>query len=180
MSKNLKPFHTVNILTGTKSSHVVEEGSEYAKLIKKAKRPLLVVGPRCLNQTLGDKPLLDWALEISQKAQIPICATAHTQKDILAKKITPECSFEVVEIINCLKNPEWLGVKGEGNHDLVLFFGIRTDLANAGLSTLKHYAPALKTLTLCNYYFPHATYSLPNITNEEKWLEFLNNLVANL
>lgn len=180
MSQKVNPFHLVNMFTGIKSARIVEEGSDYARIIKGAKRPLMVLGPEVLFRTLGDQTLLDWALEISRKVRIPICATAHTQKEILSRKVIPECSFEVVEIINCLKNPEWPGVKGEGNHDLVLFLGIRTDLATAGLSTLKHYAPTIKTLTLCNYYFPHATYSLPNLIKEEKWVEFLNQVKTNL
>lgn len=180
MSKTPTPFHAVNVFTGIKAARTVKDGADYAELIKKAKRSLLVVGPRCLNGSLGGKSLLDWALEISGAADIPICATAHTQKDLLEKGYTPECSYDIIEILSSLKNPEWQGVKGEGNHDLVLFFGIRTDLANAGLSTLKHYAPHLKTMTLDNYYFPQANYSMPNILKEKKWQEFLDKMIEKL
>jgi anaerobic carbon-monoxide dehydrogenase, CODH/ACS complex subunit epsilon len=71
-------------------------------------------------------------------------------------------------------------VKKEGNHDLVMFLGIRSDLGNQGLSTLKHFAPHLKTMTLCKHYFPHASYSLPNFKKDEKWLEFLESMIADL
>ncbi|MEJ2740888.1 MAG: carbon monoxide dehydrogenase beta subunit family protein, partial [Dehalococcoidia bacterium] len=71
-------------------------------------------------------------------------------------------------------------VKGEGNHDLVLFLGIRTDLATQGLSTLKHFAPHLKTMTLCKYYYPHASYSLTNYRKDDKWKEFLDTLIEKL
>jgi acetyl-CoA decarbonylase/synthase complex subunit epsilon len=176
----IMPYHKVNVPTGTRTARIIEDGAQYAVLIKKAQRPLLIVGPRCLTEALDEKPLLDWALAISRTAGIPICATAHTKKGFLERGYSPESSYDVVEILNSLKNPNWKGVRGEGNHDLVIFLGIRTDLASAGLSTLKHYAPHLKTMTLCRYYFPNADYSMPNFPKEKKWLEFLNAMIDNL
>jgi len=174
------PQHKVNVLTGTKSAKEIENAEEYANLIKKAKNPLLVLGPKLTEKSLGDKLLLDYALEIAQAANIPICATAHIKGAMVEKEVKPDSEFDAVEIVNHLKDPAWKGVKGEGNHDLVLFFGIRTDLGNQALSVLKHYAPHLKTMTLCNYVFPHANYSLTNIRKDEKWKEFMDALVANL
>ena len=161
------PYHKINVLTGTKSARTVKDGVKYAAIVKKAERPLLIVGPRCIADSLNGRSILDWALEIARAGNIPICATAHTKKELLERDYTPECSYDIIEILNCLKNPEWQGVNNEGNHDLVLFFGIRTDLASAGLSTMKHYAPHLKTMTLCKFYFPHADYSMPNFFKDE-------------
>ena len=62
----------------------------------------------------------------------------------------------------------------------MLFFGIRTDLAEQTLSVLKHFAPHLKTMTLCKYYYPNANYSLPNFRKDEKWKAFLEGLIADL
>jgi acetyl-CoA decarbonylase/synthase complex subunit epsilon len=61
-----------------------------------------------------------------------------------------------------------------------MFLGFRTDLGEQGLSTLKHFAPHLKTMTLCKFYYPNASYSLPNIRKDEKWKELLDNLIAKL
>ncbi len=99
---------------------------------------------------------------------------------LLELGVEPASSYDIMEILNHLKDPEWKGVKKEGNHDLVMFLGFRTDLGEQGLSTLKHYAPHLKTLTLCKYYYPHASYSLPNFRKDEQWKEFLDNLITNL
>jgi acetyl-CoA decarbonylase/synthase complex subunit epsilon len=174
------PLHRVNTLTGTKSAKEIEDAAEYAGIIKKAKNPLMVLGPKLLDQSLGDKLLLDYALEIAKAVNMPICATAHVKRGMVEKSVTPDSEYDTVEIINRLKNPEWQGVKGQGNHDLVLFFGIRTDMGNQGLSTLKHYAPHLKTMTLCKYVFPNADYSLPNIRKDDKWKEFMDALITNL
>jgi acetyl-CoA decarbonylase/synthase complex subunit epsilon len=174
------PRHRVNVLTGIKSARLIEEPVEYANLIKKAKRPLLVVGPLLLASTADGKILMGYALDIAKSCNIPICATAQTKGKVVGLGVKPDSVYDVVEIVNALKDPDWQGVKKEGNHDLVIFFGIRSDLGNQCLSTLKHFAPHLKTMTLCKHYFPHANYSLPNFKNDAKWLEFLESLIANL
>jgi acetyl-CoA decarbonylase/synthase complex subunit epsilon len=174
------PRHRVNVLTGIKSARLIEDAAEYAGLIKKAKRPLLVVGPLLLASAADGKILMEYALDIAKAADIPICATAQTRGKIVELGIQPESVYDVVEIANALKDPDWRGVKKEGNHDLVILFGIRSDLGNQSLSTLKHFAPHLKTMTLCKHYFPHANYSLPNFKKDAKWQEFLENLIANL
>ncbi len=174
------PRHRVNVLTGIKSAKLIEDAAEYADFIKKAKRPLLVIGPLLLESLPDGKLLLEYALDIAKAARIPICATAQTRGKIVELGVQPDSLYDAVEIVNALKDPDWRGVKKEGNHDLVLFFGIRSDLGNQGLSTLKHFAPHLKTMTLCKHYFPHASYSLPNFKKDAKWQEFLESLIADL
>ena len=174
------PLHRVNVLTGTKSAKVMDDASEYAALIKRAKRPLLVLGPKLAESSLGDKLLLEYALEIAGAVGMPTCATAHIKGKMVELGASPDSEYDVVEIVNHLKDPDWQGVKKEGNHDLVLFFGIRTDLGNQGLSPLKHFAPHLKTMTLCKYVFPNADYSLANIRKDEQWKTFLEDLISKL
>ena len=174
------PFHRVNVLTGTKQAMMLEDARDTADLIKKAQRPLLVIGAMTASAMLGDKPLMEYAVDISKVLNIPICATAHTKKKLLELGVEPASSYDIIEIINHLKDPAWSGVKKEGNHDLVLFLGFRTDLAEQGLSTLKHFAPHLKTITLCKYYYPNADYSLPNFANDAQWREFLDSLIQQL
>ena len=174
------PYHRVNVLTGTKASRIIEDAEEYAHLIKRARRPLLVLGPRILTMTLDGRLLAEYAVDIANSIDIPICATAHTNKKLLELGVEPASRYDIIEILNHLKDPEWQGVKKEGNHDLVMFLGIRTDLGEQGLSTLKHYAPHLKTMTLCKYYYPHANYSLPNFRKDAQWKEFFEKLITNL
>lgn len=173
------PYHRVNVLTGTKAARTIEDAAEMGHLIKRARRPLLVIGPNALSMSLDGRLLIEYAVDIARTLNIPVCATAHTRKKLLELGVEPASSYDIIEILNHLKDPAWHGVKKEGNHDLVIFLGIRTDLAEQGLSTLKHYAPHLKTMTLCKYYYPHASYSLPNL-KDGKWKEFLDSLIANL
>jgi len=174
------PLHRVNVLTGIKAARVIEDAEEYASLIKRAKRPLLVLGPRLLQLSLDGKLLLEYALEMAKTANIPICATAHVRGKMVELGVKPDSVYDAVEIVNHLKDPEWQGVRKEGNHDLVIFFGIRTDLGEQALSTLKHFAPHLRTMTLCKYVYPNADYSLPNFRKDEQWKAFLESLISNL
>src|SRR4030067_2720554 len=173
------PYYHVNVFTGIKSCKVMEDPQALAKIAKKAQRPLLVLGPKCGEVNLGGKQLLDYAIEIAKTLGAAICATANVKKKLLEAGVTPESTYDAVEIINHLKDPAWKGVKKEGNHDFVMFLGIRPDLGNQGLSTLKHFAPHLKTATLCKYVFPNANFSLPNLKND-KWKEYLDNMVQGL
>jgi len=159
---------------------MVEDPAELAKPILKAQRPLLVLGPRLMKINLGGRLLLEYALDIAKAKNIPTCATATVKSKMVELGMTPDSVYDIVEIIHALKDPEWKGVRKEGNHDLVIFFGFRTDLGNQGLSVLKHFAPHLKTMTLCKYYYPHADFSLPNIRKDEQWKAFLEGLIENL
>lgn len=174
------PYHKVNVLTGFKSAAEMKDPKALAKIIKRAERPLLVIGPKALTLMVVDRPFIEYLVEMAKVANIPICATAHTKGRIEQLGMVPDSTYDIMEILNHLKDPDWKGVKGEGNHDLVIFGGFRTDLGNQGLSTLKHFAPHLKTLTLCKYYYPNATFSLPNIRKDEEWKALLEGLIEEL
>ena len=176
----VQPRHRVNVLTGFKGATEMKDAKPMAAIIKKAKRPLLVIGPMALELQLDGRAFIEYLVDVAKSANVPICATAHTKKKLMELGIAPESSYDIMEIINHLKDPEWKGVKGEGCHDLVIFGGFRTDLGNQGLSTLKHYAPHLKTMTLCKYVYPNANFCLPNFKKEDDWKALLDSLVTEL
>jgi len=175
------PYHHVNILTGFKTARLIENPAEIARLIKKAQRPLFVIGRRILEWELDGKLVAEYAVEIAKEGNLPVCATAHTKKKLMELGITPDSTYDIIEIINHLKNKDWGGVKKEGNHDLVVFIAVRADLANQGLSTLKHFAPHLKTMTLSPFYYPNASYSMPNLKdNKKKWKGYYEDIIVAL
>jgi acetyl-CoA decarbonylase/synthase complex subunit epsilon len=51
-------------------------------------------------------------------------------------------------------------------YDLALFVGFPYYMEWTILSGLKHFAPNLKTITLDNYYQPHASWSFPNMSRK--------------
>jgi len=171
------PYYKVNILTGSKGARIITEPTEAAKIIEKAKTPLYVFGPEVIATPVGDKLLIDYALQIAKSRDIPICATAHVKRKMLELGVVPDSVYDTIEIVHFLKNKNWTGVRGEGQHDLVLFTGIRCDFAERGLSTLKHFAPHLKTFAICRRSHPNADYALPIIAKADKWQEYLAALV---
>lgn len=143
---------------------------ETAKLMfQKAKRPLFVVGPYAKNE-----PLRGHVKDIAETWDLSIVTTADTFKSFNENGIKSD-SYGIVEIANLLKDPEWKGIDGEGQYDLVLFIGCIYYIASQGLSTLKHFAPHLKTLTICKYFHSNADASFPNMKDEE-WEIYLEKM----
>jgi len=174
------PYYKVNVLTGSKGARIITEPEEAARIIDKAKTPLYVFGAEVIDTPVGDKLLIDYALQIAQSRDIPICATAHVKRKMLELQVTPDSVYDIIEIVHFLKDKDWTGVRGQGQHDLVLFTGVRCDLAERGLATLKHFAPHLKTFAICRRSHPNADYAVPIIAKGGKWQEYLAALVKTL
>jgi acetyl-CoA decarbonylase/synthase complex subunit epsilon len=140
-----------------------------------------VLGPFFEPYSNSNNPAITCILELIQAAKIPVCATATVKGKLSELGLEPDSVYDAVEMVDALKDPNWGGVRGEGNHDLVIFFGIRSDLLEQCLSALKHFAfDHLRTMTLDRYYFPHANYSLSNFMREELWQDFLEGVIRSL
>ena len=170
MNERVIPWQPT-VIAGPKQALLVTP--ETAKMMmKKAKRLLLVIGPLA-----KEEPLLTHSIEIAEKWDLPVVTTADTFKIISERNVETK-SYGTVEILNLLKDPEWKGLRGEGQHDLVIFVGGIYYMASQGLSTLKHFAPHLKTLTLCKYFHSNADASFPNM-NDEEWSKYLEKMKLN-
>lgn len=158
------------VIAGPKQALLVTP--ETAELmIKKAKRPLFVLGP-----LVKEEPLSTFATRIAQRWNLPVVTTADAYKSFEEKGLKPT-SYGVVEIVNLLKDPEWQGINGEGPHDLVIFLGCIYYIGSQGLSSLKHFAPHLKTLTICKFFHSNADASFPNM-NDDEWFKYLEKLAS--
>ena len=142
----------------------VGTSASVASAIKRAERPVLIVGSELTN--------LDWALDLAKKQDIPVVATAHVAGVIAEMGAHPDRVLGAIEITNLLKSPEWGGIRGEGQHDLAIFVDVLYYLEAQMLSTLKHFAPHIKTISLTKGHQPNADQSLPNLS-EKKMGEFL-------
>jgi acetyl-CoA decarbonylase/synthase complex subunit epsilon len=144
----------------------VATSASVAAAIKRAKRPVLIVGSELTN--------LNWALDLAKKQDIPVVATAHVAGTIIEQGIAPDRVLGAIEITNLLKSPEWGGIRGEGQHDLAIFVDVLYYL-----EALKHFAPHIKTISLTKGHQPNADQSLPNLS-EKKLGEFLAGVVEAL
>ena len=168
------PWQIGNIF-GPKTA-MTAKGEVVGRLIRAAKKPLLIAGAEILEENAESK--LNYVLRISRFGEIPVVATAHTPKHLRKGNLQPTAAMGTVEITDRLRDPNW-SLDGKGPHDLAIFIGIAYQLQSQMLSTLKHFAPHLKTVSLDRYYHPNAGFSFPNL-DEKTWIEALDRVVEAL
>jgi acetyl-CoA decarbonylase/synthase complex subunit epsilon len=148
--------------------------------ISSARKPLLVVG----SEMLRDNSFVGIAIEIGKKG-IPIAATGHSMRGFVEKGYTENVYYyNLHELTNCLRDPNWKGLDGEGNYDFVIFYGIIYYYASQMLSCLKNFAtePLVRTVSIDRYYHPNARMSFTNIRPrmEEEYKAMLDKLVGSI
>lgn len=167
MNERVIPWHPTVIAGPKQALLVTPETAEM--MLQKAKRPLIIIGP-----LLKNTRALEMATNISKKWNIPIVSTGDMFKSLNEAGVQ-SAPYGVVEIVNLLKDPQWKGIDEKGQYDLVIFIGVIYYMGSQGLSTLKHFAPHLKTLTICKFFHSNADASFPNMKDEE-WYKYLERL----
>jgi len=174
-----EPWQTAEIPGPTKANLITKPAVVVA-LIKKAKRPIFVVGHKAVEIELGEKKAIDLAIDLAKAAEIPVVATAHIVGEFIKRGFHPAAWLSAMDIGNRLKDPEWKGVDGRGQYDLAVFMGIPYYMEWLILSGLKHFAyKHLTTISLDRFYQPHATWSFPNI-KFKKWTKGLEEVIRML
>ena len=148
--------------------------------ISSARKPLLAVG----SEMLRDDFFVEIAIEIGKKG-IPIAATGHSIRGFVENEYTENVYYyNLHELTNCLRDPNWKGLDGEGNYDFVIFYGIIYYYASQMLSCLKNFAtePLVRTVSIDRYYHPNARMSFTNIMPrmEDEYKAMLDKLVESI
>ena len=148
--------------------------------ISSAKRPLLVVG----SEILRDDFFIELAIELGKKG-IPIAATGHSIRGFVEKGYTEAVNYyNLHELTNCLRDPNWKGLDGKGNYDFVIFFGIIYYYASQMLSCIKNFAidPLMRAVSIDRYYQPNARMSFTTFSprREEMYKALLNRLLKSI
>ena len=172
------PFNVANI-PGPETGEVVAP-EVIGSYISSAKRPLLVVG----SEILRDVFFVELAIALGEKG-IPIAATGHSIKGFIEQGYTENVQYyNLHELTNCLRDPNWAGLDGKGNYDFVIFFGITYYYASQMLSCIKNFAtdPLVRAVSIDRYYHPNARMGFANITprQEEEYKEMLNRVVRSI
>lgn len=162
---------------GPQRAHVLTKPDVAAAMIKKAKRPIIVVG----HNIIGNKSIdpLDHVIQLSKAGEIPLVATANVGRAFLERGYEPASYMGAMDIANRLRDESWTGLDGKGPYDTLLILGLPYYMEWLILSGLKHFARKLTTLSIDRYYQPHASWSFPN-TSEEAWEENLKAIVKGL
>ncbi len=154
------------------------KGDAAGRMIKAAKHPLLISGGNALKEMVGDKPYIEFIVELLKARSMPFIATGATYKDFVDRGLNPIKIMNAVEVVDRLRDSEW-SIDGKDPHDLVVFAGLSYQYLSQLLSCIKHFATHLKTICLDRYYHPNADLSFPNLT-EEQWIENLKLLLDNV
>jgi len=154
-------------VAATKKANPITKPEVAVAMIKKAARPILIVGSNATERWMEGKQLIEYLIGLAKASKVPVVATAHMVGEFLKRGYEQAAFMSAMDIGNRLVDPEWQGIDGKGPHDMALFVGIPYYMEALILSGLKHFAPNLKTITLDNLYHPHASWSFPNATLED-------------
>jgi acetyl-CoA decarbonylase/synthase complex subunit epsilon len=166
-------------IPGPKKASLIVKPDIADAMIRRAKRPILIVGHGILEYEVEGKMLIDCLIELSRKGKIPVVVTASTNKEFLKREFSPAAIMPAVDIANRLTDPSWKGLDGKESYDLAIFVGLPYSMEWTILSGLKNFAPGVKTMTLDCVYQPNASWSFPNSTIKE-WAASVRAIVANL
>ena len=166
MSAKAEPWQTAEI-AGPKKALVIMKPEVAVAMIKRAKRPILVVGHLATKTDSESGKMIDYAIRLNKNTGIPVVATAHTAREFIKQKFRPAVLMSAMDIGNRLKDSTWNGLDGKGPYDLALFMGLPYYMEFVILSGLKHFSKNLKTISLDRYYDPHANWSFPNLKVED-------------
>ncbi len=154
-------------IAATKKANPITKPEIAVAMIKKASRPLLIVGSYATERCMEGKQLIEYLIDFANASKVPVVATAHMVGEFLKRGYQPAGFMPAMDIANRLVDPEWQGLDGQGHPDLVLIVGLPYYMESLILCGLKNFAPDLKTMTLDNLFHPHASWSFPNATLEE-------------
>jgi acetyl-CoA decarbonylase/synthase complex subunit epsilon len=164
-------------IAATKKANPITKPEVAVAMIKKAARPLLIVGSNATVRILENKPLIEYLIDFAKASKVPVVATAHIVGEFIKRGYEPADFMSAMDIANRLIDKQWQGIDGKGHPDIVLIVGLPYYMESLILSGLKHIAPELKTMTLDNLYHPHASWSYPNASLQE-WANNLNIMIS--
>jgi acetyl-CoA decarbonylase/synthase complex subunit epsilon len=154
-------------VAATKKANPITKPEVAVALIKRAARPILVVGSNATERWMDGKQLIDYLIDLAKASKVQVVTTAHMISEFLKRGYEPAGFMSAMDIGNRLVDPSWQGLDGKGHPDLAMFVGLPYYMEALILSGLKHFAPDLRTMTLDNLYHPHASWSYPNGSLED-------------
>ncbi|MCP8308762.1 MAG: CO dehydrogenase/acetyl-CoA synthase complex subunit epsilon [archaeon] len=160
-------------IPGPKQAHIIKP-EMFLKVAKTLRRPLIVVGSR--KEALEGKDIANYIVMLAKSINSPLAVSPSLFKNFMKFEDIKVVCMGIEDLVNRLKEKEWEGFDGKGNYDSVLFIGGVYYFQSLMLSTLKHFAPYLKTFSMDRFYHPNADFSFENM-NEERWVQEFKNMV---
>ena len=111
-------------IAATKKANPIQKPEIAVAMIKKASRPILIVGSNATERWMEGKQLIEYLIDFAKASKVPVVATAHMVGEFLKRGYQPAGFMSAMDIGNRLVDPEWQGLDGKGHPDLVLFIGL--------------------------------------------------------
>jgi len=166
-------------IPGPQKAQIFPSAEVVISLIKKASRPLFVIGSESIHVTTADGKLLDTSIRLLKNPKITVVATGHLVAEFIKRKENRVYSMQLMNLGDRLRDPNWGGFDGKGPYDLVVFVGFPYYLEWLVLSGLKSFAMKLRTISLDRTYHPNATWSVGYMVDKE-WKEVIEQIMKTL
>ena len=163
MSAKAEPWQKAET-AGPKKALLIMKPEVVVAMVKRAKRPILIVGHQATEEYSDDVKMIDYAIRMSKATGIPVVATAHMTSAFIKRGFRPTSWMPAMDIGSRLRDPDWKGIDGAGPHDLAMFMGLPYYMDFVILAGLKHFSENVKTISLNRFYNPHASWSFPNLS----------------
>ncbi|MCA1916145.1 carbon monoxide dehydrogenase beta subunit family protein [Methanospirillum hungatei] len=161
---------------GTKQASVISKPEVLIALLKKSKRPLIIIGHETISDSVRTDILIRMISEFQKTKGIPILSTSHIAGQVMERGVKISGVLGSMEIIDRLRDPTWKGLDGKGQYDLVLSAGFSYSLGWLLFSGLKQGAPETKIISLDPKYHPHASWSYANMKTDS-WKAEIERLI---
>jgi len=171
------PWQTANIV-GPKNALLLTP-EHCARLLKTAKRPLIVVGAHATKPSVGLPDLAEYVLRLAEVVKAQVAASPTVESQFTKRGKTQVFGLGLEDLTNRLKDKEWKGFDGRGTYDYVLLVGGVYYFESQMLATLKHFAPHIRTVSLDRFYQPNASFSFPSM-DVDKWKAGLSMIIKEL
>jgi acetyl-CoA decarbonylase/synthase complex subunit epsilon len=145
---------------------LIEKPVVAAKLLKRAKSPVIVVGHEAAE---GDgSRILDSVVRTAVATGTPVVATGGVSAELGKRGFTPVLVLSAMEAGDRLLDPAWRPAPERGPPDYAFILGVPFAIASvieAGLASFAR--DHLKIISLDRLYHPHCDLSFPNQSREE-------------
>ena len=177
MSAKMLTGQTAEI-PGPKKANILPSADVAASLIKKAKRPLLVVGSESTKLKTEDGDLVDYAIRALKYKKLAVVATAHLRGEFHRRGEKRVNSMSLFVLGKYLTEEGWMGFDGKGPYDTVIFAGLPYYMEWLVESGLKNFS-SINTISFEKSYQPNASWSL-GWMSESEWRKTLDTIVSKL
>jgi acetyl-CoA decarbonylase/synthase complex subunit epsilon len=166
-------------IPGPHKAQIFPSAEVVISLIKKASRPLFVIGSESINVVTIDGKLVDTSIRLLKNPKMTLVATGHLVAEFKKRKENRVFSMQLMNLSDRLRDPNWGGFDGKGPYDLIVFAGFPYYLEWLVLSGLKSFAINLRTISLDRTYQPNAAWSIGYMI-EKEWKEVIEKIVKTL